>query len=699
MNKLRFPLSSLIFWPIMVLSILLVNNFSFLNTETFPTIDNTTFSMLGLLVLGLIILYFVIEHKKNKLKPHFVLFPIFLVITILFVATIWIQEPQTFTSDSSNLSVICDIPTINKIKYSFEVVIMMSVLYGLFYFYSRKQVHPKSSLWLAYIVVLVAIFLLVYAVITEKDEIFAVFSKNTTSSESYKGLKSLFFNENAFAMYLTISLSSVLIINSHTKKWWSSLICYLIAFVIYAGIFFTTAVTAIIASTVVFISFIFYALGKLIKKKIVLGLIITILFSIILIGGIVVFSALYYSGTKWLVNLSDFIFENFFSKDFQTFTNRTAIWKHIWEDMLKVNPLYIAFGRGHGTGNQYLFSMAASISGKPFYYDNFQSAHSVVFEILYRFGFFGLGLYILGICFFVGCCIYLMVKKQGKIAIPYLIGVIGALIEGFAETNLLFNLDFMSVLQTVIFVLPVLNYTRTIKNPTIVKDFEENPAISTPIQRRKFATLVSSVLFGLSLCCFLYVSLSYILKEVSNVTYLFMLLGILFLTAAVFSGVTISNLLKVRNKFLKILLFVLYGVCVFGCALFGVLHGSKIYGENNKLMFLAVYLVSIFIPLVLWLVLSSIKKYAFKEWFVDTFVKGIKYSLLPTAISLIFGLGFAIVALSMGNLSNIFNIFCSLLSLIVYIVTMGVQRNKINLYLVHYYNEQLLAYDTKLLRN
>ena len=75
MGKLRFTLTNVIFWIVLILSCLLSENFAAFNTDPMKGFSVDSAFILTISIIALLVLYYFLEHKKNGLKFDKILLP------------------------------------------------------------------------------------------------------------------------------------------------------------------------------------------------------------------------------------------------------------------------------------------------------------------------------------------------------------------------------------------------------------------------------------------------------------------------------------------------------------------------------------------------------------------------------------------------------------------------------------------------
>ncbi|MFA6852370.1 MAG: hypothetical protein WCR34_04365, partial [Bacilli bacterium] len=90
MGQFKYILSSIWFWLIIVISCFFLENVALLsNGVPLSGFSNSVFYMLTAIIVVMMGVYFFLEHKKNKMKPHWVLFVILTIIFVSLCVAIW----------------------------------------------------------------------------------------------------------------------------------------------------------------------------------------------------------------------------------------------------------------------------------------------------------------------------------------------------------------------------------------------------------------------------------------------------------------------------------------------------------------------------------------------------------------------------------------------------------------------------------
>ena len=99
MGKLRFTLTYILFWFVIVFSCLLAENFALLSSDHMGGMSPDSLMMLSLFIIFALVFYYFLEHKKNKLTFDKILLPIIAVFGLVCITTIWWQGPRVFDNE------------------------------------------------------------------------------------------------------------------------------------------------------------------------------------------------------------------------------------------------------------------------------------------------------------------------------------------------------------------------------------------------------------------------------------------------------------------------------------------------------------------------------------------------------------------------------------------------------------------------
>jgi len=558
MGKIKFTLTYIIFWLIVVFSCLLIENFALFSYNPLEGFSLDSAIILSLFTILLLAIYYFYEHKYNKMTFDKILLPTIVVLCLLFILTIWWQGAPTFVNPDSGATVTVSFNAKEKWSYSLQVVISGAVLYGILFAVNRYHIVHKWLRWLIFVYVLAVLVCTIIDVVMEFDVIKAVFDGTSTG----EGLNFVFYNENLWANFVMVSVLSALILN--LKKF--NLFYYLsmVHFCIY-GIF-TTCATTIIISFVVLISYTFYEIIAYFRrnfKKALLLLITYLAFLCLLVVGAIVFVRL---GSNIFANFWKFIYTNVFRKDYLTFSSRTNIWKATFM-LLMDRPINLIFGLGFKTSNVIFSSHYRLMFDQGFAP---RSCHNGFIEILLRHGIIGLLFYLMALGLFVTGIVKLIRFKKYRTAFFYGLCFLALIAHSMMESTTFLTTNVSGLYMTVIFFMPVISLIQN-KKINETKNYLANMDVSRPLfDRKKLSNFLAPISLGISISLLL----SFTLPITSNhfVGYIYLSLAILsllvFLVAPLFdrSVKNVTDYFKtivrqnIINNFLTITLTVFAGI-------------------------------------------------------------------------------------------------------------------------------------------
>ena len=105
MAKIRFLLTNVWIWLIMVLACFLGENYAWLTPRPNDGFDTGSFIAVTMLCLLTIVVFFVLERKKNHLKTNKLLAIILTAAFICFSISIWLVNDQTFNFGTKEVEV------------------------------------------------------------------------------------------------------------------------------------------------------------------------------------------------------------------------------------------------------------------------------------------------------------------------------------------------------------------------------------------------------------------------------------------------------------------------------------------------------------------------------------------------------------------------------------------------------------------
>ncbi|MBO4666628.1 MAG: hypothetical protein J5666_00670 [Bacilli bacterium] len=338
MGRLRFTLTNIIFWVVILLSCLLSENYALFSETPRSGFDVFPLYLLTFGIIALLIFYYVLEHKKNGLTFDKILLPCLGVFGLIMIITIFRQGDRTFTNWDATDTFSISFTFNERLLASLQVVIWMMVLYAIVFTYNRFRLNNDSYRWIPKIYLIITVAFVFIDFFYEIDIISGIFNGTYLGA----GVEFVFGNQNVWALVIFCAILSALILSYKRFNGWYfaamvCLFCYLIM---------TTSATAIYIGFIVVLAYPLFEVfvpfqtdkKKFFKRLIIyIGVVLTVF---------AVFAICIAAGVPLFANFWRFVDADILHKDFLTITGRTDIWSHII-DLLKQNPLDFIFGLGH----------------------------------------------------------------------------------------------------------------------------------------------------------------------------------------------------------------------------------------------------------------------------------------------------------------------------------------------------------------
>ena len=490
MGKLRFTLTYVVFWIIIVFSCLLAENFALLSSDHMGGMSVDTVLLLSLFVIFLLVFYYFREHKKNGLTFDKILLPIIAIFGLVSIITIWWQGDRTFVNPDDGFTSTIAFTIKEKFSFSLQVVIWCAVLYGLLFVTNRYSISRKWLKWLAMVYVFGVLACSFIDIGMELQSIIDIFF----STYEGPGLQFVIYNANVWGHILLVGLLSCIVLN--VKKF--NLFYYLAMIHLFIMIIFTTCSTAVFVGLTAIIVYTLFEIFSLLKKQLKRSLTLLIVY----LGSLLLFFSLF----ALMAALNVPVFSNFWSyvsreilqKDYSTLTSRTGIWASLLK-LLSANPRDIIFGLGYKTGNA-IFSQYFFVFNNHVF--TLRSAHNGVLEIFLRHGVFGLFFYVAMFVVFVSGIVKLFKKRQYRSAYFYIICVAGILVHGIAESTMFFTPNIAGTYMTFIFFLPIVNVTKEEHFVALNKDLQCEPLDDVKLEKYSLYYFINVMVVGF-LCALL----------------------------------------------------------------------------------------------------------------------------------------------------------------------------------------------------
>lgn len=609
MGKIKFALTSVIFWMILIISIYFVENVPYVVPDL-KSFDNLSFIIISLLLIGLITLFYVLEHKKNGLKIDFVLLPILTIVLVCGIISIWNNpEKETIVRHLSKLEelgpVDVTIPIKLKVQSSIQFFFAIVISYGLFFVYSRKLVSLKTIKWFIALYLLYTIVSIAFSFILQFENYKALFTKGEAIGE---GIRSFYTNENIFAFGLLLAMIACIIYNLIERKWWS----YILLFVFYIFIILVTSLTALLSATVLLTLFLLVDFFSNFKKHPWKCLITSIVLIFISITSICLLT---YSSSHDLGFISSFyhyVNSSILNKDFSTLSKRTEVWTQTQEIIFSNNIFTTLFGRGYHISNYLLKSVSTGLD-----ITGISTAHSSFLMVLLTYGIVGLILYIVALLYYFYVLVSLFVRKERVYAFTYLVCFLAVIIEGCFETHYLGSFNLSGLTLSMIVVIPPIVKHKSITHSSIVEQFKCNEIKKPRIPFKTFIGLLSYILTLIMFVCISVLILPY--------TYHSQKLVVIVVTTLMLSVLSLPvvpylfSLFHLNSTLRRCLLRIALYSTVQGSLAFLIYHLSFNVFSNLAAAFIGIPLCYIFVEILFLLIYEKLIKHDKVDLFSITF--------------------------------------------------------------------------------
>ncbi len=677
MGRIRFALSGTLFWVILLLSIFFCENVPLLSVSKIG-FDTFTFFFISGLIVGLLLVYYFIEHTKNKLKIDFVLLPILLIFLACGIIAIWVV-PEVNTIDNvlidPSLTSELVVSTSDKLHATIQFSIAVIVIYTLIFVNSRTQFRYTKIMWFAYIFVA---YTLLTCLLTFPLNMDAYKSLINEGKETADGVCSIYHNVNMFAGALFIGMFACAFINLKKGRWLS----YFLMLVFYVQMFFTGCTTTLALSTVFLPIYYLVEIIRSYRQHPIRNTFVSIFYIAAFVGVFLLYHYASSGAIPKLNGLVKYLNENIVNKNLETFTGRTDVWKQAWH-IISSNQTTLIFGHGYNIGTMFLKSSFA-LRGV-----NLLSCHNGLLEVMLSYGIIGLSLYGLAILYFIYCCIRLMIRKEHKIAWYSLITVIFLLTRSMFESFYFFSMSVEGITTTFLFVLPVIVMHKQYKHPKLQKEVATANVWQKGINHNYLARLLTSfcvfVLLMIGVCFM--TRWTYESDSLKPLLLYILFATLIFLPLTPYLLSLFYKKSTLRRFFIRIIIHTLilggleYGVYALGTY---VLKFTKVNYYFNYIFVFVLY------ELILLIVYGVIKKGSFKEWFVNL-IRGLFVTTqMAPILTFVFGGIPIILCANAGLLDNLSLLMMMIMCGCIYYLIVLFAPFKENMYMLQDLNDTAL---------
>ena len=424
-----------------LLSCFLSENYALFTDAPRSGFESFPLYFLTFAVIGLLVFYYLLEHKKNDLKFDKILLPCLIMFGVMMIWTIFRQGNRTFNNWDNDGSLTISFTFGERMLAALQVVIWLSMLYAMVFVYNRFRLNRESYRWIAKIYLIIVLLFALIDLFYEWDIIAGIFDGTYLGG----GVEFIFGNANVWALVLFAGIITGLILSYKRFSWY-----YFSAMIaIFLYLILTTSATAIYISLIVVLAYPLYEIILQIRKNKAKGLKLLAIFFGVLVGVVGLVTLFINVNVPIFVNFWRFVDTSVLHKDFLTITGRTTIWSHII-DLLKGNPLDFIFGLGHQTGSKIFQTYNAG-------HMSVKSAHNAIMEVFLRYGLLGVIVYSSMLIGVFVCLAFHIKNKRYRFAIIYGLAYLAILAHSIAESTNVFTPNVGGVYFGLFFVLPIIN--------------------------------------------------------------------------------------------------------------------------------------------------------------------------------------------------------------------------------------------------
>ena len=454
LERYRFGLTTIIFFFVIVLSCMFAEGVDFFKEGYTPfVLKDTIFAASSVFVA--ILVYVIIERKRNKAKIDWLILPFMLLLTTISI--IGLVQPYIENAIHGNPGsefYVLDIGIL--IKNILIVVLCNTVTYLLLAILPKRIAKVNTLCVIYWCIVAFGLIAIGYSIIFEFDSYKAIFEDGST--DGYNSIKSMFYNENNYGQLLMLCIMTLIVINAAKPHWWH----FLFVLVLFVGMIFSTSLSSLAISLLAIFIYLLYELVYTWKRHVIRN---CLYFALVVFGItalVIAFIVCAEADIKPFSSLQTFISEYIFDKNFETASGRTTVWTMSLSAL--TTPMQTLFGLGNGVALPYITNYVASVySAKILHVD------SGFIEVVVTNGIAGLVVYISMIACLIVLCFVLAIKKKQKLAIPILIVLICTLLYSSLESLVLFSPNTIGVTTSVIIALPLLIQFNKIKKVPVVQ--------------------------------------------------------------------------------------------------------------------------------------------------------------------------------------------------------------------------------------
>ena len=605
MGKLKFTLSNIWFWISFVLIAFLTENLALLTGDPKAGFNFGTLIAISIPMLLCLVLYYFINHKDNKVKIDYVLLPCFIIATGVILASIWLNQGQTFMFADGSDSITVSYSFFDKLRSSIILVLFMAFLYAGIFVFTINSPSSRRIHWLALVGVMAGVISLGFSLCTEMNDYIAIFKGN---NEVPISIDSFYGNKNYYGGVLLIAFLSCIVANYYKPRMYNFILVVVFTVAILASASVLPLLIAIVALPIyLFEEVIRFA----VKKRWLCSFFAT--FAIFLVLALF---ALFYIGVthKWdgFIGFDVYLTEMFKQKNFSTFTGRTLIWKEIFP-LCFDSTLHTWLGHGFMISEKSILAITGAMNNAVEL--GVRTTHNGYLQIMFEYGIIGFVAHLALVCYFIYSCIRMLLEKKFHFVFVYAFVCSCCAVYNYCESSSFFDAGVKEIYMTLTFMLPVISefkYVNRKNKVAEIKNYENiKEHISAETLGKTIGTVIVSVIIeaGISMLSTWTLNQRFLLSIMMNIV-----IGGLILL------IFVPYLTYLYRKDTEKPWFILHSVFngLFMVAL--VTISCILFRGKSEIMYIPPILLVGFL-LIDTMLYSFFKKGSFKQW-LSIFVKG-----------------------------------------------------------------------------
>lgn len=671
MAKIRFALTNLWIWLIMVLACFLGENYAWLTPRPNDGFDTGSFVIVSVLCILTMTLFFVLERKKNNLKTHKRLVLILALVFAVFAASIWMVQDQTFSFDGREVEVTFTV--YEKIRATIVLAINIAFVYILFHPMVKGRRTSKALLWLHYAIIIVTYVTIIYSVATES----ALYLKSFTEKVS---IKAFYLNENAFGIGVYLALLSCVALNMNKRHWTN----YVHAFVFFVMIVIIDCSTTLALGIMTIIIFFFIdvitGFRHHFKSSLVVlfsGVAVFALVSILMFVGL---SKDHPSAVLMLKKLNDIVDINHMN----TVESRIDIWRICLDEVFD-SPLHVLFGRGYTLHAKYVVGLTSAYWGG----NGVRSCHNAYVTLIMSNGVLGLFAYLAAFGYLIYCGMRLLARKRKvKFVVTHILYLILIGVYGMFETHTLFEIRGKEMFTTIIYFMPIIiEYKNLFKH-------KDEPELVVPENHtynpERITSIISIALISVVVACICIIPNKFMLENTDKMV-LFLLIALGSAAAAIVIPYAVYLWLKASSPFMGRMHVTFNALAIIFIP--GILF-LAFFTDPNRYLIAGLAAGIIFI--VSLLVYTFVRKDFFRSYVRVSFYNPLMSTLIPSVISVVFASAMSAIFSSVVEPNALTAFAFGVMGFVAFHALLEFLPNKNAELAVTYLNEALLVRENKL---